>query len=412
MKTPELLRTVAIACAFASASACNRTPTDADARQAADEIKTTASRAGGELKDAASHAGDQLADSWITTKIQAQYFADNDIKARYINVSTRDGKVTLSGRVENQNAHDQALQTAKNTDGVHEVTDRLTVGPAVEAAARGVPERMDSAWIATKIQAKYFADPGVTSRDINVSAANGIVTLSGRVVSDQEKQQAVMIARNTDGVTQVEDRLTVQAAGGTVATTGSAPAEIGRSAVSPMDEARITSTIQSKYFLDDMVKGRRINVDTRQGVVTLRGEVGSEAERGQALLLARTTEGVQRVEDNLSVAVVPAAPAAKDMPLAPNASATARDSSASANAATSAAAAPRADDEMLTTKIQSKFFLDNRLRGGTIDVTAKDGVVLLQGTIPNETARKQALSIARSTDGVVQVVDRLKVGKR
>src|SRR5438067_744087 len=116
--TPELMRIAIVAVALASGVACQRATTETEARRAADEIKTGASRAGKEIKAVASRAGDQLADSWITTKIQAQFFADNDIKARYINVSTRDAVVTLTGRVENQNAHDQALQTAKNTDGV------------------------------------------------------------------------------------------------------------------------------------------------------------------------------------------------------------------------------------------------------------------------------------------------------
>jgi osmotically-inducible protein OsmY len=40
-------------------------------------------------------------------------------------------------------------------------------------------------------------------------------------------------------------------------------------------------------------------VATDGGVVTLNGEVGDETERAEALLLARTTEGVKRVEDGV-----------------------------------------------------------------------------------------------------------------
>jgi hyperosmotically inducible protein len=298
--------------------------------------------------------------------------------------------VTLSGRVDDQNAHEQALQTARNTDGVRSVEDKLVVGPA--SAASGVPEQMSAALITAKIQAKYFTDADVKARDVNVSTTNGVVTLSGRVETEAERQKAYDIARTTEGVTRVENGLIVQPSGGAVATTGTAVQNTGRAVVNQMDDARITSTIQSKYFLDDMVKGRRINVDSTQGVVTLRGEVTSESERAQALLLARATEGVQRVEDNLTVTGAAGATG-----------------SPGAGPTGSVGSAP--DDETLTTRIQAKFYQDAQVRPGNIEVTSKDGVVLLQGTVPNAAARKKAVGIAQDTDGVAQVVDRLKVGK-
>ena len=53
--------------------------------------------------------------------------------------------------------------------------------------------------------------------------------------------------------------------------------------------------------LDPTIKGRNISVELTAGVVTLRGQVASEDERAQALMLARSTPGVQRVEDYLTV---------------------------------------------------------------------------------------------------------------
>lgn len=381
MRTPQLLRSTVIAVAVAVVAACNRADTTADARHAAAEVKKVAAK-----------AGDQLADSWLTTKIQAQYFADDDVKARFINVSTHDGVVTLSGRAESPESKQQALQIAQNTDGVREIQDHLVIGLEQARGGSSAPEQMHSAWITTKIQAKYFADPSVNGRDINVTTTNGVVTLSGRVDSEQAKQQAVAIARDTDGVARVDDRLAVQP-DGAVATTGTVRGDTPRTLGEKVDDLRITSTIQSKYFLDDLVKGRRIDVDTRQGVVTLRGDVSNESERSQALLLARNTDGVQRVEDNLTV----------------NPSVTGSTNTTAENAPSTP---ERVDDAALTTTIQSKFFVDNQVKAGSIDVSSKDGVVLLEGTVPNEVARKKAVSIARSTDGVVQVVDRLKVAAR
>jgi hyperosmotically inducible periplasmic protein len=53
--------------------------------------------------------------------------------------------------------------------------------------------------------------------------------------------------------------------------------------------------------LDDNVNARTINIDTTNAVVTLKGTVGSEAERERAVRLAKETRGVTRVEDLLQV---------------------------------------------------------------------------------------------------------------
>ena len=76
-------------------------------------------------------------------------------------------------------------------------------------------------------------------------------------------------------------------------------------------------------------------------------------------------------------------------------------------------AAARADDTIadgwLTTKIQAQFFADEDIRARDIIVTAKDGVVLLEGTVPTQAARERAIAIAQEATGVTQVVDRLQV---
>ena len=82
-----------------------------------------------------------------------------------------------------------------------------------------------------------------------------MVTLRGRVESAADRDEAVKIARNTDGVVRVEDQLRI--GDDTVATTGAKEGE-GEAPVQP--DAWITAKIQSKYFLDDEVKGRPLYV--------------------------------------------------------------------------------------------------------------------------------------------------------
>ncbi len=66
-------------------------------------------------------------------------------------------------------------------------------------------------------------------------------------------------------------------------------------------EAALTAKIKSKMALDDHVKVRNINVDTSGTTVTLTGTVRSEDEHERAVRLARDTEGITRVVDELQV---------------------------------------------------------------------------------------------------------------
>jgi osmotically-inducible protein OsmY len=286
------------------------------------------------------------------------------------------------------------------------VASDAKVGTEKVAAKAG--DQLADGWLTTKIQSKFVADPDIKATDVNVSSRDGVVTLKGRVQNEPMRSLAVAIAQNTDGVTQVVDQLSVTIAGPVaappantatahaVATTGTAvPASTPR-----IDDARITTGILAKYFLDDKVKGRRIDVDSSNGIVTLRGEVGSDDERIQALLLARTTEGVQRVEDNLTV-VIDQQGGATAVPA----------SSAAPSASTQGTAAPKADDATLTTRVVTRLSSEPLVKSAGIQVSARRGVLLLEGTVPTTATKQRALTLARETEGVTQVVDRIRVGK-
>jgi hyperosmotically inducible periplasmic protein len=69
-----------------------------------------------------------------------------------------------------------------------------------------------------------------------------------------------------------------------------------------VSEAGLTAKIKAKMALDDHVKALAIDVTTVGTIVTLSGRVGSAAERDRAMALARETDGVTRVVDNLQIA--------------------------------------------------------------------------------------------------------------
>ena len=66
----------------------------------------------------------------------------------------------------------------------------------------------------------------------------------------------------------------------------------------------------------------------------------------------------------------------------------------------------------LTTKIKAKMALDDTIDAAAIDVDTDGTVVTLSGAVRSETARTRAVQLARETEGVTQVVDRLRVEQR
>ena len=352
---------------------------------------------------AATDAAEQRPDTWIATSVEAALYGSDEVRGSDIAVSVDDGVVTLSGTVESESAHERALALARNTEGITRVDDRLTVQPETTAEAGADPETAQPtattgtaqadrspSWIATKIQAQYFTSPDIKPWNIDVTVRpTGVVELRGEVDEASDRTEAVRIARATEGVVRVDDHLRVR---------GEAPsdADAGVPVVEGIDnDAWLTAKIQSKYFLDDDVKGLDVDVTTMDGVVTLRGTVDSAYERRQAVALARSTEGVQEVRDELKVAAEASAQPAGDTTAAKG---TSGDNVAAA-----------VEDGWITTKIQAQYFMDPDVKGHQIDVDTRNGTVTLSGTVSSDARKQVAEEIARETDGVTRVVNRLTV---
>jgi hyperosmotically inducible periplasmic protein len=73
-----------------------------------------------------------VSDTWITTKVKADFLADEDIKGLDINVSTTNGVVTLAGVLDSQALVDKTISVTKAIKGVKSVeTKALKVKPAM-----------------------------------------------------------------------------------------------------------------------------------------------------------------------------------------------------------------------------------------------------------------------------------------
>ena len=191
--------------------------------------------------------------------------------------------------------------------------------------------------ITTAVKAKMAADKTVNASDVNVDTHKHVVTLNGTVPSNAERERAVMIARNTKGVSNVIDNLAVgpkptatsgRYEGQQKATdTGSTKAKVEEKATQTKEktgsttheakvktekaasktgevitDAAITTDVKTKLAATPGVSSLKIDVDTNNHVVTLSGDVKSKAEMNKAMAVARGTKGVRRVVNHLKVA--------------------------------------------------------------------------------------------------------------
>ena len=84
------------------------------------------------------------------------------------------------------------------------------VGEATARAAHQAQETIATGSVTAKIKSKMALDDLVKALNINVDTNGTVVTLTGVVGSQAEKQRALQLARETEGVTSVVDRLRVQ----------------------------------------------------------------------------------------------------------------------------------------------------------------------------------------------------------
>jgi len=150
--------------------------------------------------------------------------------------------------------------------------------------------------ITTQVKAKFVSDDLVKAAQIEVATSKGVVTLTGNVDNNDAKNRAIELAKSTPGVVSVVDMIAAREASGS----GDAP-DPSRTAGEVVTDAGITMSVKGRLLDEPMVKGLKIDVDTRDGIVYLTGVVGSDVEKEKAIQLTKGTKGVRDVQANLTV---------------------------------------------------------------------------------------------------------------
>jgi hyperosmotically inducible protein len=157
------------------------------------------------------------------------------------------------------------------------------------ASANCERRRVDDSVITAIVKSKLAADNETSSANINVNTSGGVVTLTGVVTTQANKEQAERIARNTEGVTRVINNMTVETNG---------DHDAGEGAGMAASDMAILSRIKTRYVAEGVI-GPKIEV--KGGVVTLTGSVESAQMRVRAENIARATGGVKGVNNMIEV---------------------------------------------------------------------------------------------------------------
>lgn len=155
------------------------------------------------------------------------------------------------------------------------------------AGNRTMGERIDDAAITAKVKTKLATDPTAKAYQINVDTSDGIVQLNGFVDTTGAKTAAERVAKGVDGVKRVENNLEIKAK--------------DRSLGEAVDDNGLTAKVKAALAADSTTKAYQINVDVNEGVVQLGGFVDTQESRNNATRVARSVEGVKRVENNLEM---------------------------------------------------------------------------------------------------------------
>jgi len=190
-----------------------------------------------------------------------------------------------------------AAPTAQANKATSAPSTSQNPAPQTSSAARAQAAPTDST-LKDRIKYKLETDAMVRKYDVDVKVDNAVATLSGTVATDAQKAEAARVAK-VDGVKNVVNEVKVDKdADKTLADrTKNGLSKTGET----INDAWITTKVKWFFLGEDLLKGSDINVDTNNHVVTLKGTVKSQAGKTRAVQLARDTDGVQRVVDELTI---------------------------------------------------------------------------------------------------------------
>lgn len=156
------------------------------------------------------------------------------------------------------------------------------------ATGTTVGTEIDDSIITAKVKSKLLADQDIKGFDLKVETHKGDVLLSGFVDNQAQIDHAIMITRSIEGVKNVDNKVSLKS---------NAATTMGIK----VDDSIVTSKVKSSLLADPDIKSLDIAVVTNNGEVQLSGFVNNQTQIDHAIDIARRTDGVHNVINELRV---------------------------------------------------------------------------------------------------------------
>jgi osmotically-inducible protein OsmY len=141
----------------------------------------------------------------VTSRKLRSAFGDD---AKGIEVRVDGSKATLTGTVSQRSTQELAEEVARSIPGVTSVDNRIS-GPSSGGLGKLRDEAVDAA-LEMSVKGALVADVGSNVADaLEVEAADGVVSLRGRVNENGVRSRAIEVAGRVDGARKVIDLVEV-----------------------------------------------------------------------------------------------------------------------------------------------------------------------------------------------------------
>jgi osmotically-inducible protein OsmY len=221
-------------------------------------------------------------DSGIESAAKKSHVFTSYLKGDDVKVQAKDGKVTLTGSVASESHKSMAEETVSNLPKVKSVDNQLAVKGDQDS-------EMSDAWLLTKVKTTLLFHRSV-SATTEVDVKDGIVTLGGAADNQAQKELTTEHATDIDGVKDVKNEMTVAKSSKGAQTVGD-----------KIDDASITTMVKMTLLGHRSTSAFKTSVTTKDGIVTLSGKADNAAEIALAGKLANDVNGVQSVQNKMTV---------------------------------------------------------------------------------------------------------------
>jgi osmotically-inducible protein OsmY len=199
--------------------------------------------------------------------------------------------------------------------------------------------------------------------DIKIQSSEGAVILTGFVSEESHKSLAQETVASLPGVKSVDNRLEVK---------GESPAK--------NSNAWLTTKVKTTLLFHRSVSAATTKVDVKDGIVTLRGDASSQAQKELTTEYAKDVEGVKDVNNEMTVT--------KTMKKTET-------------------VGEKIDDASITAQVKMTLLYHRSTSALNTKVETKDGVVTLSGKAGNAAELDLATKLAKDVNGVKDVKNRM-----